>query len=128
MIILDTHTWLWWTNESTNLSSKADEAIQQTDLIGIPAIACWEVAMLVAKSRIGLSMDVEIWLDLAFQRPKVKLLPLTPAISVLSTRLPGDFHGDPADRLIVATTVIHQASLISKDRKIQIWGYVEVIW
>jgi PIN domain nuclease of toxin-antitoxin system len=63
MIILDTHAWLWWANESKNLSTIADKAIQETDMIGIPAISCWEVAMLVSKSRIGLSMDVEIWLD-----------------------------------------------------------------
>jgi PIN domain nuclease of toxin-antitoxin system len=128
MIVLDTHTWLWWTNESINLSGRADEAIKQADLIGIPVISCWEISMLVAKSRIELSMDVEVWIDLALQHPKVKLLPLTPAIAVLSTQLPGDFHGDPADRLIVATSLIQQAPLISKDRKIQSWGYVEVIW
>ena len=128
MIVLDTHTWLWWTNESINLSGKADEAIKQADLIGIPVISCWEISMLVAKSRIELSMDVEVWIDLALQHPKVKLLPLTPAIAVLSTQLPGDFHGDPADRFIVATSLIQQAPLISKDRKIQSWGYVEVIW
>jgi PIN domain nuclease of toxin-antitoxin system len=128
MIVLDTHTWLWWTNESMNLSGRADEAIKQADLIGIPVISCWEISMLVAKSRIELSMDVEVWIDLALQHPKVKLLPLTPAIAVLSTQLPGDFHGDPADRFIVATSLIQQAPLISKDRKIQSWGYVEVIW
>lgn len=128
MIVLDTHTWLWWTNESINLSVGAGEAIKQADLIGIPVISCWEISMLVAKSRIELSMDVEVWIDLALQHPKVKLLPLTPAIAVLSTQLPGDFHGDPADRLIVATSLIQQAPLISKDRKIQSWGYVEVIW
>jgi PIN domain nuclease of toxin-antitoxin system len=111
MIVLDTHTWLWWTNESMNLSGRADEAIKQADLIGIPVISCWEISMLVAKSRIELSMDVEVWIDLALQHPKVKLLPLTPAIAVLSTRLPGDFHGDPADRFIVATSLIQQAPL-----------------
>jgi PIN domain nuclease of toxin-antitoxin system len=119
---------LWWTNESINLSARADEAIKQADPIGIPVISCWEISMLVAKSRIELSMDVEVWIDLALQHPKVKLLPLTPAIAVLSTQLPGDFHGDPADRLIVATSLMQQAPLISKDRKIQSWGYVEVIW
>ena len=128
MIILDTHAWLWWTNESTNLSTIAYKAIQEIDVIGIPAISCWEVAMLVSKSRIGLSMDVEIWLDFALQRPKVKLLPLIPEIAVLSTRLPGDFHGDPADRLIVASSLTHQAALISKDQKIHKWGYLQVIW
>ena len=128
MIILDTHAWIWWTNESTNLSAKAFDAIQETDVIGIPAISCWELAMLVSKRRMGLSMDVQVWIDLALQRPKVKLLPLTPEIAVLSTRLPGNFHGDPSDRLIVASSLVHKAPLVSKDEKIQNWQYLQVIW
>ena len=67
MIILDNHAWIWWMNESNKLSVNALEAINSADLIGIPAISCWEIAMLVEKSRIGLSMDVQIWLDLALQ-------------------------------------------------------------
>ena len=128
MIILDTHAWLWWNNESSNLSNSARTAIDLTDEIGIPAMSCWEVAMLAGKSRIELSMDVEVWINLALEHPKVKLLPLTPQIAVLSTRLPGEFHGDPADRLIVATALTHQVPLISKDRLIQKWGYLQVIW
>ncbi|MFM2380202.1 MAG: hypothetical protein RLZZ143_2783 [Cyanobacteriota bacterium] len=73
-------------------------------------------------------MDVEIWLDFALQRPKVKLLPLTPKIAVFSTRLPRDFHRDPAVRLIVASSLSHQAALFSKDEKIHKWGYLQVIW
>jgi PIN domain nuclease of toxin-antitoxin system len=57
VIVLDTHAWIWWTNESTNLSPKALDVINETNLIGIPAICCWELAMLVAKERIGLSQD-----------------------------------------------------------------------
>ena len=128
MIILDTHAWLWWMNESTKLSFKAKEAIQEATLIGIPAICCWEIAMLVDKSRIGLSMGVEVWFELALKHPKVNLLPLTPAIATLSTQLPENFHGDPADRLIVATSLIHRAPLVSKDQKIQNSDSVKVIW
>lgn len=128
MIILDTHAWIWWLTESPKLSLKATEAIKNNTLIGIPAISCWELSMLVSKNRIKLSMDVQIWMSLAFQNPKVKLLPLTPEIAVLSTRLPGEFHGDPADRLIVASSLVHQVSLISKDEKIKRWGYLPVIW
>jgi PIN domain nuclease of toxin-antitoxin system len=84
--------------------------------------------MLVSKNRIGLSMDVQIWLNLALQHPKIQLLPLTPEIAVLSTRLPGTFHGDPADRLIVSSSLVYKALLLSKDEKIQQWGYIRVIW
>ena len=49
MIILDTHDWLWWANESTKLSSKTNGIIQEADIIGIPAICCWEIAMLATK-------------------------------------------------------------------------------
>ncbi|MCW9680019.1 type II toxin-antitoxin system VapC family toxin [Dolichospermum planctonicum UHCC 0167] len=128
MIILDTHAWIWWITESKNLSVQATEAINKADIIGIAAISCWELAMLVAKNRIGLSMDVQIWINLALQHPKIQLLALTPEIAVLSTRLPGNFHGDPADRLIVASSLVHKAQLISKDDKIKQWGYLQVIW
>lgn len=71
---------------------------------------------------------MQVWIDVALQRPKVKLLPLTPEIAVLSTRLPGDFHGDPSDRLIVASSLVHKAPLVSKDEKIKNWQYLQVIW
>jgi PIN domain nuclease of toxin-antitoxin system len=50
MIILDTHAWIWWITESENLSVQATEAINKADIIGIAAISCWELAMLVAKT------------------------------------------------------------------------------
>ena len=128
MIILDTHAWIWWQNESPKLSLKAKTIINEQTQIGIPAICCWEVAMLVAKNRLGLSIDVQIWQELAFQNPKLKLLPINPEIAVLATRLPDDFHGDPADRLIVASCLIYQTALVSKDEKIQNWGHISIIW
>ncbi len=128
MIVLDTQTWIWWMTESSALPAAARRRIDEADRIAVPAICCWELAMLVAKQRIGLSMDVEVWIDLALQRPKVELLPLTPAIAVLSTRLPGDFHGDPADRLIVASSLSSSAPLVTRDQKITDWGFVRVYW
>lgn len=128
MIVLDTHAWIGWVNESNAFPASALRAIESADAIGIPAICCWELAMLVEKARIGLSMDVEVWINLALQRPKVELLPLTAEIAVLSTRLPGHFHGDPADRLIVASSLSSNAQLLTKDEKITAWGYASVSW
>ncbi|MBE9195555.1 MULTISPECIES: type II toxin-antitoxin system VapC family toxin [Synechocystis] len=128
MIVLDTHAWFWWLAESPEISRTALDFIQSSDVVGIPAISCWELAMLVSKERIQLSMDVQVWMDLAFQHPKVTLLPLTSEIAVLSTRLPGEFHGDPADRLIVATCLVNKSYLVTKDKKITSWNYLPVIW
>lgn len=128
MIILDTHAWIWWTTDSSNLSEKASKAIKNASSIGIPAICCWEIAMLAAKKRIGLSMDVQVWIDLALQKNRVQIVPLSPEIAVLSSRLPGEFHGDPADRLIVATSLALKAPLVSKDCKISSCGFVRTIW
>lgn len=80
------------------------------------------------ENRLTLSIDIQDWLKLSLAHPKVRLLPLSPEISLLSTRLPGNFHSDPADRLIVATCLTYQTSLISKDSLIQQWGQLEVIW
>jgi len=128
VIVLDTHAWIWWADESEKLPEATRDFISSADRIGISAICCWEIAMLVAKNRIGLDMDVEVWIDLALQRPGVELLPLTPQIAVLSTRLPGEFHGDPADRLVVASSLSHKATLVTRDRKITDWGFVSVYW
>jgi PIN domain nuclease of toxin-antitoxin system len=128
MIILDTHAWIWWVNESARLSSAAQQAIAAADQLGVHVICCWEVAMLVEKRRLGLRMDVEQWVDLALQRPRTTLLPFSPRAAVLASRLRGAFHGDPADRFIASSCLIHGAPLVSKDRRIRDWGGIEVIW
>ena len=116
MILIDTHAWIWWTSESVKLSENAAKAIHRTDRIGVSIISCREVAMLVAKQRIGLNMDVQDWIDMALEFPKIQLIPIDPKSAVLSSRLPGKFHGDPADQLIVATCLNLGLPLISKSK------------
>ncbi len=128
MILLDTHAWIWWVTESPKLSDRARASISEADKIGVSAITCWEVAMLVAKRRIGLHMDVQEWIDTALKFPRVMLVSLEPRIAVLATRLPEEFHADPVDRFIAATCLAYDISLVSKDQKITEWGHVSVIW
>jgi len=59
--------------------------------------------MMVAKGRIELKVTAEQWFDYATQKTGIHLFELTPKIAVESCELPGSFHGDPADRIIVAT-------------------------
>jgi PIN domain nuclease of toxin-antitoxin system len=128
MILLDTHAWIWWAASSPNLSKRAAKYINSADAIYISAISCWEVAMLVAKDRLVLDRDVEVWIDQALKLPRVRLVPLTPQIAVRSSKLDKTFTGDPADRIIVATALEYGYPIVSKDERIKKYSKVRVIW
>lgn len=129
MIILDTHTWIWWVHGDKRLTQSQTDAIEQNeeDEIGVSIISCWEVAKLVEKGRLDLPNDVHEWLTEALAYPGVVLLPLTPEIVVESTRLPDEFHRDPGDQLIVATARAYGCPLVTSDSKILGYPYVETI-
>lgn len=84
----------------------------------VSAISVWEVATLESKGRITLSMDCRAWVDRALAAPGVQLAELTPAIAVDSTRLPGGLHGDPSDRILVATARSLHGTLVTRDELI----------
>ena len=127
MIVLDTHTWIWWVHGDSQLPQTDADFIKQheSDAIGVSAISCWELAKLYQYQRINLSCELSEWLDLALNYPGLRLLPLTPAIAVESTRLPGIFHRDPADQIIVATARIHDCPLVTQDAKILAYPHVK---
>lgn len=128
MIVLDTHTWLWYATESGKLSKQAKARINRAQSLGVHPISCWEIAMLSNARQLKLSMDVTRWVGYALERPKVELLPFTPAAAIRAAGLGGSFPGDPADRLIVGTALEMGAPLITKDQRITDWGHVQTIW
>jgi PIN domain nuclease of toxin-antitoxin system len=125
--VLDTHAWLWWLSEPDQLGRAAVKRIQGSDRIGIAAVSCFEVAAAVAKGRVTLDRGTLEWLQQALSAPRVELLPLTPAVAVKATML-GRFHGDPADRVIVATAILESAVLVTKDQRIRKYEAVSTIW
>ena len=74
--------------------------------------------MLVAKERLALGRDVRAWIEAVLDLQGIEIAGLLPSISLDSARLPGSFHADPADRMIVATARHHQATLVTADRQI----------
>lgn len=121
-LVLDTHALIWLVDGREGVFSAAmleriERAAQRNEVL-IPAIVFWEIAMLDARGRIQLSRSCSAWCDQVQARPGVRIVPLTPVISIDSTRLPGSFHSDPADRMIVATARAENAMLLSNDRKI----------
>jgi len=85
-----------------------------------------EVAKLVEYNRLSLPIPVGDWLDQSLAYPGVRLLELTPRIAVESTQLPGDFHRDPADQIIVATARIYDCPLVTLDGKILSYQHVQL--
>lgn len=132
MIILDTHVLLWWVSGSDSLSTAANKVIKRTLTEGseiiISSISAWEISMLISKGRLILSMDVESWLDEVAQIDGVRFVPVDNEIGVKSTALPGEFHKDPADRMIVATARKLAIPLVTADEKIIKYEYVKTIW
>jgi len=130
MIVLDTHVWVWWVLDTGKLSKAQVQAIAdgENDTIGISAISCWEIAKLAEYGRLELPLEVSEWFRITLAYPKVELLPLTPEIAVESTQLPGDFHRDPADQIIVATSRVYQCALVSSDDKILKYPHVPTVY
>ena len=128
MILLDTHVWVWWVNESTELTTAMRQVIHanEEDGLGVSIISCWEVAKLVERGRLQLTMPVERWIEQALAFPGVELVELTPRIAVESTQLPGEFHRDPADQIIVATARIYDIPLMTADSKLIEYPHVRL--
>jgi PIN domain nuclease of toxin-antitoxin system len=130
MLLMDTHAWFWSLTEPENLSKEALDLIRrtETDERTIASISIWEFAMMVSRGRIEISMTAEQWLEHAIHKTGLRVLELTPKVAVESCELPGDFHGDPADRIIVATARVNGATLVTKDQKILNYPHVKSIW
>jgi len=128
VILLDTHIWFYYINDGVeSLTPEVRQAIHENDTLGVSVISCWEIAMLVAKQRVRLSIDVQDWIVGALKQKGIKLVELTPEIAVLSTRLPGNFHKDPADRMIAASCLKLGAPLLTLDERIRSWGHIQTI-
>ena len=84
--------------------------------------------MLIKKERLVLSMDAESWLDEVRQIDGVRFVPVDNEIGIRSTTLPGEFHKDPADRMIVATARKLAAPLVTADKKMINYEHVKTIW
>lgn len=126
MIVLDTHAWFWLVAAPDYLSELAATAIDSAERIGVSAISCWEIAMLAEKKRIELDRATPKWLEDVLTSTETVLLPIEPAIAALAAQLP--LHGDPADRLIVATAMMGGAKLVTKDQRIRNSGLLLTIW
>ncbi|MCH2557300.1 MAG: type II toxin-antitoxin system VapC family toxin [Alcanivorax sp.] len=133
MIVLDTHALVWWVNGGEELSAHARAEIEreqseENGLVLVSSISAWEIAMLVSRDRLTLTMNIDDWLETVGQIPAVRFVPVDNDVGVESTRLPGEFHKDPADRLIVALARHLNSTLVTADEKIRAYRHVRTVW
>jgi len=126
LLLLDTHCWLWeqfgHTDRFSRQGHRLIERAAQSGDLRVSVISVWEIGMLEAKGRLALKMSCTEWVNQALATPGLSLLPLTPEIAIESSRLPGEIHADPADRILLATIRITGARLLTADERLLAYG------
>ena len=131
MIVLDTHTLIWWVNDPATLSKPAKKVIDAavaTNAVYVSSISSWEIAMLVERGRLRLALDVRDWICRCEALPFLSFVPVNNSIAVESVRLPDFPHADPADRIIAATALSLGAALVTKDKKLRSYPHMKTVW
>jgi PIN domain nuclease of toxin-antitoxin system len=121
-VLLDTHVWLWWILGSNRLPARERVALDRLAAraaLRLAAVSLWEAQMLHAKRRLTLDRPFAVWIRDAAAAAVVEIAPLDVEVVVALDGLPASFHGDPADRLIVATARAHRVRLATHDRAIR---------
>ena len=122
MIVLDTHIWFWWINKDhQNLSDSRHAQIENAERVAVSAISCFEMAWLERHQRIQLSCELTEWFEKALTDSGVELISITPNIAMRAVNL-YEHHSDPQDRIIIASAIEHNASLMSDDGKISLYS------
>ena len=132
MILLDTCAVIWIVNRDS-IVPEAARAIRRASAEGslfVSPVSAWEIGMLTRRGRLTLSVPPEIYVAHIFAHPGVRIADLTPEIAVGASYLPGRFHEDPADRLLVSTALSAGLRILTRDRRILDYaaaGHVPVI-
>jgi PIN domain nuclease of toxin-antitoxin system len=118
MLLLDTHVIVWLAEGLPDLPEASRDLIDRAarvDGLAVSPISFWEIAMLHSRQRITLSLPVQRWRKLVLENPAITEVPLTGEVAIESVFLPGTFHKDPADRMLVATSRLNSWQLATRD-------------
>ena len=122
MMLLDTHTLLWLVTEAPSLGEKARRLADEAQVNGelfVAAVSWWEIGMLAVKGRITLMQEPSSLRDTLLSAGLGELTQ-DGHVGLIAAQL-ADFHGDPADRMIVATSLVQGCTLLTADKKILAW-------
>jgi PIN domain nuclease of toxin-antitoxin system len=124
-LLLDTHVWIWSQERSERLGRRTVKLLLAAEHVNaVCAISTLEIARLVAAGAIVLSMPLREWVEQSLAELAAETVPITHEVAMEAYALPGKFHRDPADRLLVAAARCHGLTLVTADDRII--GYREV--
>ena len=117
-MLLDTHIWLWSLLDPCRLAPQVIAELESPENeIWLSPISIWELLVLDRKGRIDLGGDPVAWIRQALAKVSLREAPLTHEISIRSTQM-NISHGDPADRFLAATALVHELTLVTADEKL----------
>lgn len=132
MIVLDTHTLIWWVDSPQKLSKRAKKTIEDHKLkeksILVSSISTFEIYLLIKKGKLILTSHPDVWLEKIESLPCVHFVPVDNKIAALSVNLTDFSHRDPADRIIIATALHLGAKLVTSDTRIRKYRLVQSVW
>jgi len=127
MVLLDTHIWLWWINGTPGkLPEHLIDRIENAESVAVSAISCFEIEWLVRHGRIEMGVSLDEWFTGAFSEAGLICMPVTGEIARLAASLP-EHHKDPQDRLIIATSILHNTHLISADKQFSLYEEISYL-
>ena len=130
MILLDTITLVWAAMDDPALGKRSRALVNKEVDLRVCPITFWEIGMLIDKDRLDLGERPSIWIEAILTEAQIGVAAIEPAIGIDAGRLPGTIHGDPADRLIIATARALDCPLLTPDEKILAYaksGHLQVI-
>ncbi len=128
-ILLDTCAMIWSVSAPDRLSANTRAALLADDAgIHVSAISCAEIACLAAAKKVAFTPHWRIWFDNAIEENGWTVLDIDLETVQEAFSLPGDFHGDPADRLITAAARANHVPLLTADKKLIDYPHVRTLW
>lgn len=131
MILLDTCAIIWDALAPDKLTAVAQRAIDQAgahDALIMSDISCWELAMLVSRGRLKIPSSSSELLNLYLQSRNIAVKSISPEIAELSVNFDANISKDPADRIIAATSILHNARLVTADQNLLANPLLDTVW
>jgi PIN domain nuclease of toxin-antitoxin system len=127
--LFDTNAWIRSIERPEEITASVSSVLLNSSStpFGLSAISIYEIGQKVRKGRLVLSIPLDRWPAIALRPAFVSVIPIDGDIAREANELPGDFHGDPADRLIVATARKHNLTVLTSDRKIQDYSSIHAL-